>query len=133
MSKAIAFLKCGNDIYAGVYDGTSDILCEEFITLEEYYKLIDSDKSIYSRIYHNPDLKIPSDVNTEKCEIYSDYGRGFYWEGSFNKEYKVVVNGLDPYNLYSLSNYFCFENDAEEEEIEIKYGKPDWLSGLLDY
>lgn len=131
MSKAIAFLKCGGDIYAGVYDGTSDILCEEFIPLKEYFELIDHDKSIYSMIYNNPELKVPHDIETEECEIYSDYGRGFYWKGTFNKEHRVVVNGLDPYGMYSLSNYFCFED--EDEEIEVNDGKPDWLKSVWDY
>lgn len=118
MGKSIALVKCKSDnsIYIGVYNGTSD-------TLERYFKPIDKYESfeklieeIKSKYYARPPF------NEEPCEIYSDYGGGFWWNGTFDRKQRAVVKG------YTLD---CIECERYGYEPEIHNEIPDWVNEVL--
>lgn len=117
MSKALGLVKFSDgEIFETCYNGTVDIMWRFFISKEKL------DKNFYGDIFYfyensrNNTYKGPS-LYDEIVEIYSDYGKGFYWKGLANKKYKCITSGIDPYN--------------ELEYDEIKDGQPNWVKKYL--
>lgn len=116
MSRAIAlvkFLNSGN-IYATVYEGTSDILVPFLFTYDEY-----KNTSIYNevdKIIYTLPWKMDDNTPLEPVEIYSDYGGGFYWQGMGSEALKKVGGPLEPFG-------YDFDNDF----VQSIDGQPDWV------
>ena len=127
MSRAFAlirFNKTGN-IYYGLYNGTSDILNPNICTPEECY---DSENDVYDCINYLESKRWPNsypDTNDwDIVEIYSDYGKGFWWRGVGSESLRLIKNGLDP---WGVSNPFSLNNN----EITIIDEMPQWVQNFL--
>jgi hypothetical protein len=96
----IRFKKTGN-IYHGCYEGTSDVMNPYICTAEECYdEKIDCYCAIsYCReLSKGKDWVFPKDVpDLDECEVYSDYGGGFYWHAIGSETLKMIDNPLDEY------------------------------------
>lgn len=123
MSRAfglIKFKKTGN-IYYGCYNGTSDVMYPCLCTPEECR---DEDGRYDSITYcaglvenGNFDWRFPKDVSDiDKVEIYSDYGRGFWWYGTGSETAKRIAGPLAPY----------------DEDFPIFSGKPEWVEKFFE-
>lgn len=113
----IRFKKTGN-IYMGCYNGTSDILLPFICTPEECY---DEKVDCYCSISYCQDIKdqretwyLPDGVtDLDECEIYSDYGGGFYWSGVGSESAKMISEVLDPFE-------YCYEEMVFNR-------RPEWV------
>lgn len=122
MSKSFAlvkFKKSGN-IYYGCYDGTCDVMYPSICTPQECY---DKEDDCYNPISYCEKLgdtknwKIRESLtNLDDIEIYSDYGGGFYWDGTGSESEKVIVTFLAPF---------------DQCPKDIKDGQPEWAKNLL--
>lgn len=134
MSRSIALIrfKDSGNIYMGVYDGTVDILRNFIFPHEDCY---DANEDCY-KVFTYSD-KIENDENSyteqdlsyidynDECEIYSDYGGGFWWNGLGNED-KRLVRSED-----------CFICYIPHNEIERCDGCPKWayeyMKNVLGY
>ena len=114
----IRFNETGN-VYMGCYEGTTDVMIPYICTPEECY---DEGLDCYCSIIHCRDLAkdrsydFPSGVeDLDKCEVYSDYGGGFYWSAVGSETLKMIKNPIEPGCVTAL------DFDA------ITDGKPDWV------
>ena len=124
MSKSFAlvkFKKTGN-IYYGYYDGTCDVMCPFLCTPQECY---DKENDCYNAISYCKELNNTKNreiwknlTNLDDAEIYSDYGGGFYWNGTGSESEKMIETFLAPFDQ-------CPEN--------IKDGQPEWVKDFLHY
>lgn len=122
MSRAFAlvkFKKSGN-IYYGCYDGTMDVMNPFLCTPQECY---DKEHDCYKAISYCNELnntknwKIRDNITVlDDIEIYSDYGGGFYWDGTGNEPEKMIKDFLAPFDQ-------CPE--------DIKDGHPEWVEEFL--
>lgn len=122
MSRAFAlvkFKKSGN-IYYGCYDGTIDVMSPFLCTPQECY---DKENDCYNAISYCEELdntknwKIRDNIaSLDDIEIYSDYGGGFYWDGTGNESEKMIKAFLAPFDQ-------CPE--------DIKDGQPEWVKEFL--
>ena len=117
MGKAVALVRCKSDgqIYIGRYNGISN-------TLDGYLERIE-DFTDYSELINKIENKpwpMPP-FEEEPCEIYSEYGSGFYWEGTFDRNKHHVIKGssLDTIDVI----YF---------NIQIYRQIPDWAKKKLE-
>lgn len=62
--------------------------------------------------------KLNNLTNLDDVEIYSDYGGGFYWDGTGSESEKVIVTFLVPFDQ-------CPE--------DIKDGQPEWVKDFLHH
>ena len=98
MSRAMAlikFRKTGN-IYCGCYDGTVDVMYDCFYAWNPDISVFD-----YCSKHANDSLEIIKNNkidDIDDIEIYSDYGRGFYWDGKGSEKYKIITEGFAPWN-----------------------------------
>ena len=121
MSKAFAlikFRKTGN-IYYGIYNGTVDVLSPKICTPEECY---DPSSDCYCAISYLEDTlydyyEYPEDADWDIVDIYSDYGRGFYWQGIGSESLKLIKKGCIPW----------------EECDYLSHGKPPWVVEFLNH
>ena len=118
----IKFKKTGN-IYYGCYEGTSDVILPYICTPEECYdKKLDCYCAItYCRELERHDtdhhwiiFEHPDDL--DEVEIYSDYGRGFYWSGTGSEASKMIIRSLAPW----------------DDGTKITDGIPDWAKEFLE-
>lgn len=123
MSRSFAlvkFKKTGN-IYYGCYNGTCDILLPFLCTPQECY---DETDGYYDPITYCTELSektgswgLPDNVtDLDNIEIYSDYGCGFYWNGTGSESVKMINDFLNPF---------------EEVYEDIKDGVPQWVEEFL--
>lgn len=89
MGKSVALVKCKSDnsIWIGRYNGVSDCVETYFEPYSKNYDFDDLIDKIKRVVYQNPPY------NEEPCEIYSNYGCGFWWEGTFDRNKRCVVKG----------------------------------------
>lgn len=118
MGKAIALVKCKSDnsIWMGIYNGTSDAVERYFKPIgecETFEKILEEVKSKY---YARPPF------NEEPCEIYSDYGGGFWWNGTFDRNKRTVVKG---------ATLDCIDCETYGYVPEIYREVPDWANDVL--
>ena len=123
MSRSIALIrfKGSGNIYMGVYDGTVDILRNFIFLREDCY---DADGDCYKVFTYSDKIQNDDNAYTEQdlsyidyndeCEIYSDYGEGFWWKGLGNED-KRLIRSED-----------CFICYIPHNEIERYYGCPEW-------
>lgn len=57
-------------------------------------------------------------TNLDDIEIYSDYGGGFYWDGTGSESEKVIVTFLVPF---------------DQCPKDIKYGQSEWVKDFLHH
>ena len=112
----IRFKKTGN-IYMGCYEGTSDVMNPYICTGEECW---DEKFECYCAISYCRELAkgkdwiFPKDIpDLDECEVYSDYGGGFYWTAIGSESIKMIDNPLDEY--------------CELDFDKITDGVPDWV------
>ena len=125
MSKALGlvrFINSGN-IYMGVYDGTVDIMYARIFTPKECYNEKDGCYDCFSymsNLFHE-DWRIKEPCDLSPIEIYSDYGRGFWWRGFGDENQRLIASGLcEPY--------------SSDNNIEIFNEIPDWVNKFMkDY
>lgn len=118
----VRFKKTGN-IYYGCYEGTSDLMLPFICTPEECY---DEKIDCYCAITHCRNIEgryatwlFPDDVaDLDDIEIYSDYGGGFYWNGTGSESIKMIKDYLDPWEQ-------CYKN--------MKHGQPKWVEEFLKH
>lgn len=118
----VRFKKTGN-IYYGCYEGTSDLMLPFICTPEECY---DEKIDCYCAITHCRNIKgryatwlFPDDVaDLDDIEIYSDYGGGFYWNGTGSESIMMIKDYLDPWEQ-------CYKN--------MKDGQPKWVEEFLKH
>lgn len=116
----VKFNRTGN-IYYSCYNGTSDIMIPFLCTPEECY---DEETDCYWAITYCRKLneqhdswKFPNDVtDLDDIEIYSDYGGGFFWNGTGSESARMIKDGINPY---------CdFDNMID--------GAPEWVEEFLN-
>lgn len=112
----IKFEKTGN-IYHGCYEGTSDSMRPHICTPEECYN---KETDCYCSISYCRELgktkswTIPDDVpDLDECEVYSDYGSGFYWSTVGSESLKMISCPMDEFGEIEL-----------REETD---GQPEWV------
>lgn len=112
----IRFKKTGN-IYMGCYEGTSDIMVPYICTPEECW---DEKWDCYCAISYCRELArgksytFPKDApDVDECEVYADYGGGFYWDGIGSESLKMIKS----------PEFEWGELDYEETTD----GTPDWV------
>lgn len=118
----VRFKKTGN-IYYGCYEGTSDLMLPFICTPEECY---DEKIDCYCAITYCRNIEgqyetwlFPDDVaDLDDIEIYSDYGGGFYWNGTGSESVKMIKDYLDPWER-------CYKN--------MKDGQPKWVEEFLKH
>lgn len=119
MGKAIALVKCKSDnsIWIGRYNGVSDCVEVYFEPYSKNYDFWDLMDKIRNTKYPEPPYQ------EESCEIYSDYGNGFWWEGTFDRNKRYVVKGgcLDSM-AYEIYGY----------EPEIHHEVSEWAKSVLE-
>ena len=115
----VKFKSTGN-IYYGCYNGTCDIFLPFIFTAEECY---DEELDCYCAITYGRELNrdrdwiFPDDVkDLDEVEIYSDYGGGFYWNGTGSESARMKKKYLDPF---------------EEVWRDINDGTPKWVDDFL--
>lgn len=118
MSKSVAlvkFKKTGN-IYYGYYNGTCDVLSPFLCTPQECYN---KEYDCYEAISYCNKLNNPKNweiwknlTNLDDVEIYSDYGGGFYWNGTGNESERMVKTYIAPFDQFPE---------------DVKDGKPKWV------
>lgn len=120
MSRAVAlvkFEKTGN-VYWGCYDGTCDFMYNQLTPYNEAesYPGFDSFKS--------KDIEGLEITDLDNVEIYSDYGRGFYWSKNCkgSETHKCLVKGTWPFRWAEFD---------DEEYIPIEDGQPDWVKDIF--
>lgn len=113
----VKFTKTGN-IYYACYNGTTDIMLPFICAPQECY---DEKLGVYHPIQccqQRKNIKFPNDIgDLDEIEIYSDYGDGFYWNGSGSESIKMIKNYLNPFD--------------ELKDEEVKDGKPQWVIEFL--
>lgn len=129
MSKSLGlvkFIDTGN-IYMGVYDGTSDIFYSRIFTAEECY---DKNKDCYNYFSYISDLfhenwTMKEPYNLSPVEIYSDYGRGFWWRGLGDENQKLIdYRSCDPWG--ASTDYCC------NDDIKILHEVPEWAKNFME-
>lgn len=117
----VKFKKTGN-IYYTYYNGTSDTICPFLYTAQECY---DPKIDCYCAISYGRTLwgqhssrTFPDNVtDVDDVEIYSDYGGGFYWDGTGSESIKMINPILDEWGELALPNE--------------KSGMPEWVDEFL--
>ena len=122
MSRAVAlvkFEKTGN-IYWGCYNGISDSMYNQLIPYNETERYPGFD------FFETKDIEESEITDLDNVEIYSDYGRGFFWskhcKGS--ETHKCLVNGRLPFML--------IDSEDEDEQIYTEKGQPDWVKDIFE-
>ena len=118
----IRFRKTGR-IYHGCYDGTSDAMNPHICTPQECWnEKTGSYCSIgYCRELANTrgGMIFPNDVgDLDECEIYSDYGSGFYWTAVGSESLKMVDSPVNEYGELNFS--------------KITEGIPEWANRYIN-
>lgn len=118
MSRAsLAVLFPDGTVKAGIYEGTSDIVVPWlWDDIDQAWEKGYPRGGRQTRKWDERPVGEVYDV-----VIYSDYGRGRWWEGRATKE--LVVDGLDPY---------C-QATGGDDWLETTPGRPEWVdaSGIL--
>lgn len=118
----VRFKTTGN-IYYCCYEGTSNSLRPHICTPEECY---DEKLDCYCAISYCRELGArkgwnpPDDVTDwDDVEIYSDYGGGFYWDGTGSESVKMLKLSLDEWGELLIPNEKC--------------GIPEWAEEFLKH
>ena len=118
MGKTISLVKCKLDgkIFAGVYNGTSDCVERYFAPIDELSDFLNFINRMKEHEYQEPPFL------EEHCIIYSDYGSGFWWDGTFDRNKRCVVKGasLDP-----IECEFGYDPEIHNE-------RPQWVDEILE-
>lgn len=118
MSRTIAlikFRKTGN-IYCGCYNGTTDVMYDFLYKWNPNINVFD-----YCNEHANDSLEIIKNNkidDIDNIEIYSDYGGGFYWDGKGSEKFKIIIEGLNPWNDYSN-----LPTDGQPEWVKNKFAE----------
>lgn len=115
----VKFKKTGN-IYYCCYEGTSDIMIPFLCTPEECF-----DKDCFCPISYcrriDKSWEFPKVDDLDDIEIYSDYGGGFYWNGTGSESAKMIKEEINfGEKVYEYTDgQPLWVNDFEKELDEI--------------
>lgn len=116
----VKFKSTGN-VYYCMYNGTSDIMNPHLCTASECYdKETDGYWAITycERLTDQKGWRFPEDVaDLDEIEIYSDYGGGFYWNGTGSESARMIKDYLNPF---------------DEVWPNITDGTPEWVDTFLE-
>lgn len=113
----VKFKSTGN-IYMCCYEGTSDIMIpfifkpNECIDEEGCYRAISYGRKLCDGYKRSWEFPVVDDL--DECEIYSDYGGGFYWNGTGSESAMMLK---EPINFGEDVPYGKYTN-----------GKPEWVT-----
>lgn len=108
----VKFKKTGN-IYYCCYEGTSDIMIPFLCTPEECFdKVWDGFCAISYCRNIDKSWEFPEVNDLDDIEIYSDYGGGFYWNGTGSESARMIKE----------------EINFGEKVYEYKNGQPSWVN-----
>ena len=135
MSRANAYIKFNDTghLYFGGYDGTTDYMKPNIlpITKETVKKYGVSDICLSGITFYYEfepqeftEEEFESMVkNSTDCEIYTDYGGGYYWEAKGYERnpdtFSIITKNLSPY-------YY----DELEDDTYMTDGEPDWMDDV---
>lgn len=99
------------------YDGTSDFM------LSKLYKTNQERRDNWRKICETPNCK----HKIEGVELYSDYGRGFYWKAKACRKCNTIVERYQPYHSVECDYW---SEDKNEDEWAAISGIPEWTKNI---
>ena len=139
MSRANAYIKFNDTghLYFGGYNGTVDYMKSNIllITKETVKKYSVSDICLDGiRFYYEdePDDYTREELesmckNSTDCEIYTDYGGGYYWKAKGYERnpdtFSIITKNLSPYED-------DFYESEDEDDTCVIHGEPDWMNDV---